>query len=369
MKIDANLPGGNIVVERIEGDEAWVHQDLRTTQGSWFYWYFRVTEAAGRTIRIHFTEGPALGARGPGCSLDGGRSWHWLGTECVDGQSFVHTVDAQAAEVHFSFGMPYTEKDLLVFLERHTGNERLSVEELCRSREKRSVRLLRVASPERHQPQVLVTSRHHACEMMANYVLEGLLEETLLTAVMPAELIAVPFVDTDGVENGDQGKNRQPCDHNRDYNTGRHPETVAIRHYVNELRRLMVTLDLHCPYISGKWNELIYQVGAPEPPIWHEQQVFGAILEDACTGPLPYKASNDLPWGEAWNTTANFAQGKAASHWLSHLPHTRLVSSFEIPYANAEGAEVNAESARAFGANLAQAIGAYLREQEGLLLR
>ena len=31
------------------------------------------------------------------------------------------------------------------------------------------------------------------------------------------EVLAIPFMDKDGVEEGDQGKNRKPRDHNRDY--------------------------------------------------------------------------------------------------------------------------------------------------------
>ena len=40
----------------------------------------------------------------------------------------------------------------------------------------------------------------------------------------------VPFVDKDGVEEGDQGKNRAPRDHNRDYaGASMYPETGALR--------------------------------------------------------------------------------------------------------------------------------------------
>ena len=41
LNIDADFPGGNIVLDRIEGDTVLLHQDLRDTEGDWFYWYFR----------------------------------------------------------------------------------------------------------------------------------------------------------------------------------------------------------------------------------------------------------------------------------------------------------------------------------------
>ena len=45
--IDADFPGGNILVERVDGNTAYIRQDLRDTTGHWFCWYFRVTGAAG----------------------------------------------------------------------------------------------------------------------------------------------------------------------------------------------------------------------------------------------------------------------------------------------------------------------------------
>ncbi|MCA9158780.1 MAG: hypothetical protein KDA72_10660, partial [Planctomycetales bacterium] len=56
VTVDCDFPGGNIVVDRLEGDHIYVHQDLRDTDRDWFYWYFRVKGAAGRTITVHFTD-------------------------------------------------------------------------------------------------------------------------------------------------------------------------------------------------------------------------------------------------------------------------------------------------------------------------
>ena len=58
VKIDADFPGGNIIVEQIEGDTARVRPDLRDTNGIWFYWAFRVRGAQGRTIKFEFTDRP-----------------------------------------------------------------------------------------------------------------------------------------------------------------------------------------------------------------------------------------------------------------------------------------------------------------------
>ena len=63
MQIDADHEGGNVIVERIDGDTVRLRQDLRDTQGWWFYWSFRVRGAAGRKVTF---EHIGLGDRGRG---------------------------------------------------------------------------------------------------------------------------------------------------------------------------------------------------------------------------------------------------------------------------------------------------------------
>ena len=64
------------------------------------------------------------------------------------------------------------------------------------------------------------------------------------------EFFIVPIVDIDGVEDGDQGKNRKPRDHNRDYaGESIYPQVKAIRERLPEWSdgKLRLALDLHCP--------------------------------------------------------------------------------------------------------------------------
>jgi hypothetical protein len=124
--------------------------------------------------------------------------------------------------------------------------------------------------------------------------------------------------------------------------------------------RLKAAFDLHCPYISGTYNEVIYIVGNPDEAIYQQQQEFGRLLEQVQVGPLVYRASDNLPFGKAWNTGGNFSGGKSCSRWAASLEGVRLVAPFEVPYANAGGQPVTAESARAFGGSLARAMRAYL---------
>lgn len=373
IEVDANFPGGNVIVEGIDDDTIHVRPDLRDTVGDWFYWNFRVRGAAGRTITVHFTKGNPIGVRGPAVSTDGGKRWQWLGADAMKGASFVYAVPADTADVRFAFAFPYQLADLHSFLDRFKGNSHLRVEELATTKKGRRVDLIRLGRLDGNaKHRVAITCRHHSCESMASFSLEGLVGAVLDEADgnwlrEHVEFFIVPIVDLDGVEAGDQGKNRRPRDHGRDYaGESIYPQVKAIRERLPKWAdgKLRVALDLHCPHIRGTHNEWIYFVGGPDERIWNEVGRFSEILEKVRTGPLPYKRENNLPFGQAWNKPANFATGISFARWAGELPGVRVASTIEIPYANVHGQEVTDETARAFGRDLATAIRQYLETAE-----
>jgi hypothetical protein len=208
---------------------------------------------------------------------------------------------------------------------------------------------------------------------MASFVLESLLAAVLADDPVGAwfqdtvDVLVVPFMDKDGVEQGDQGKNRRPRDHNRDYaGESVHPEVAALRALTPEWSGglLRIALDLHCPYIRGDYNEHIYMVGSADSAVWERQQAFGALLEEVNDGPLSYHVSDNLPHGEAWNRASNYDGGLSFGRWAEGIPGIWLSGTIEIPYANVHGVPVTAESAHAFGRSLARAIKKYLERGE-----
>jgi hypothetical protein len=371
LSVDCAFPGGNIIVDAVEGDTVAVHQDLRDTEIDWFYWYFRVQGASGRMLTVRFTESDVIGVHGPAVSMDGGWTWRWLGRGSLEGQSFRFRAPDDTAEVRFSVGMPYVGAHWQAFLEPYLGHHVLASDVLCISRGGRPVELVRVGLPASRAPyRALVTCRHHACEMMASYTLEGMLQAALANDEVGrwfqenVTLLVVPFVDKDGVEEGDQGKCRRPYDHNRDYaDQSLYPEVRAIREQIPKLTggRLDFFLDLHCPWIRGPRNEVIYFVGEPEEWLWRQVEAFSAILEASRTGPLPHDCRDNLPFGQSWNNEADSLPKRSAG-WAKSLPGIRFASLIEIPYANAGSVEVNTASARAFGRDLARAMHLYLDE-------
>jgi predicted deacylase len=374
LLVDGDFPGGNIVLDRIEGDTVFLRPDQRDSSTWWFYWHFRVRAAAGSTVKFQFVGRNPIGTRGPALSTDGGDNWSWLDPEAPRDSTFSYSFGERAEGVRFCFSIPYLKDNLRKFLNRHDDNPHLLVRELCRSRKGRSVERLhvgKIGGGSKHR--VLLTARHHACEMIASYSLEGLLETVLSDTELGrwfrenVEVLAIPFMDTDGVEDGDQGKNRKPHDHNRDYSgESIYPSVGALRRFVRRWSegKLKVMLDLHCPYISGTNNEVIYIVGSSNPTIWKQQQKFAEILESVCEGPLPYAAESSLPFGTSWNTAKNYGTQKSSSRWACEQPSVRMATTIEIPYANVGTVPVTPEKARAFGRDLALALRRYLENSE-----
>jgi len=370
IEVDCAFPGGNVLVDGVEGDTVRLRPDLRDTEGEWFYWHFRVRGAGGRRMRFAFHDA-VVGVRGPAVSLDAGRTWAWLGDDAEGGRAFIYAFAAQA-EVRFSVGMPYTQANLDAFLAAHADHPHLRADTLCRTRKGRPVACLSLGQLE-EQPEhrVLVACRHHACEMMASYVLEGLMEAVLAEDETgrglreSVEFLVAPFVDTDGVEDGDQGKNRRPHDHNRDYGVlCVYPEVWALRERVRGWSgdRLRIALDLHCPTLRGERDQEVYFVGGPNQEAWRRTEQFAAALEQARQGPIPFRSGGGMPFGAEWNTEAG---DRHFGRWAEGQPGVWFGGTLEIPYASAGGVAVTAATARALGRDLAEALRADLAAGPG----
>lgn len=370
VQVDAEFPGGNVIVDRIDGDRVYLRPDLRDTPRWWFYWYFRVRGAAGRRITFEFTDGNPIGVRGPAMSTDGGNTWSWLGTESVKEASFTYAFPTGADDTRFSYTIPYLEENLRTFLQPLRDHPRLKIASFGRTGKGRDIEALHFGKVGgKPDFRVLLTARHHACETIASFVLEGLILSVLRDDDQQwlrdhVEFLAVPFVDKDGVEQGDQGKLRAPHDPNRDYQgTSIYPAVAALRDRVSNWSegRLRIALDLHCPYIRGSRNEAVFFVGLPYERSWSELQRFSSILESLPAMGLPFHAKDNLPYGQEWNNAAKLGEGRSMADWAAGITGVRVASTMEIPYANASGTVVTPGTARALGRDLCRAIRQYLQ--------
>lgn len=362
VAVRTDFPGGNAVVVKNAGAAVELAPDLRGGR-DWFYWCFEATAARPGEVTFTFpakvagfTNG-AVGHQGPAVSTDGGKTWNWMGndTAVVRGRSFTYSFTKAGEAVRLAVTIPYLQADWAAFVARQKGTPHLDVTVLTKSRKGRAVELVRVGRPGPGVTAVLVTARHHACESVASFALEGLIEAA--AADTPAGrafrekyvLYAVPFADKDGVEDGDQGKWRAPHDHNRDYtDTPLYPEVRAIKE-LGEAKGVRAALDLHCPTLVMDDHQVLYFAGLADAPAGNKdavtqlaRRIKGELPKGAPAGPLVWLRPSDR------DRDAHFAG------YFGRRPGVLLSATLEIPYAP-RGAAMDPASVRSYGAAVLRA--------------
>jgi hypothetical protein len=367
--IDTHFEGGNVLIDSVEDHHIHFQPDLRDTDGHWFYWYFAVKNASGKTLHFHPSVRNMLTNHAPAMSLDQGRTWQWLNPSIVqEDESFIITIPENCDDYRLSMGMPYVGTHLKAFMIKHAANIR--EQELCTAANGDRIPYWQIGpDADCADYRIFLTARHHCCEMMGSYVLEGIVEAALHHDELGqwynehVNLTAIPFVDYDGVLAGDQGKNRKPRDHNRDYDDHPiHPTTRPIQDLFANLARhgMDLVLDLHCPWIKNDDNESIYMAGKSGEDNIIDMDQFSRCIVNAITGPLPFDPSDNIPFGVSWNTEKNYKQGCSFGLWAAGLEHVRFGTTIEIPYAIARDQIIDAQNARHFGRDLAAAIRAFM---------
>ncbi len=370
IQIFSDFPGGNIIVRDIRNDTVWLKPDLRDTMRDWFYWYFKIEGIKGRTVYFQFPEQKnSFTDFGPAYSLNNDEDWKWYGENSYANNGFKFSFSTKDTCAYFSMAFPYTQKNLDTFLNNMRNRELIKIDTLCITRKKRAVEEIRIFPSKDTRYKVLITSRHHACEMTANYVVEGIIQsianETDLQFMRDyVEFLIIPFVDKDGVEDGDQGKLRSPRDHNRDYDD--HPLYISTKAIMDEVPGwsegiLRITLDIHCPGIRGATSTNIYQVGSEDKIKEQQQIIFSELIEKNCNGELKYFHKNFLPFGTTWNNPKTFLDGVSPRHYMSEIKGVELATTIEFPYGNVEGIQVSKDNARIFGRAISYSFMNYLK--------
>jgi hypothetical protein len=359
--IDSDFPGGNIVVERIAGDTVFLRQDWQSSREWWFYWHFRVRGAQECNLRFQFTDGDVFGGCGP-CVCRDRQNWYWLGRDAVKDNGFSFAFGDGDNEVYFAFCFPYYRAN---WQKLFRGGEEVP-QTLCLSEQNRPVEHI-VASSQSRSKFALFTARTHACETMANFVLEGVMESWRLPnkdEIIGSDYLrehidlhVIPFMDKDGVENGEQGKNRKPHDHNRDFtNSPLYASTRALMEQAPTWGECVLYLDLHCPWIRGGRNEELFFLGLP-PENHAELQRFMEILQATQSGPLRFDARHTIMPGQEWYQS----DAPTAARWARNALSPKIATTLEIPYVLAGGEMMTPDKARLFGKDLGRAIGLYLQ--------
>ena len=378
ITIRSDYPGGNVKVCGIDEANGVVRiaPDLRDTQGRWFHWDFTLRGAAGR--KIHFTlpddKWQYISSLGPAISKDGGSTWTWLrpdGTRHEPANAFDYTFGPDESETRFAVSIPYSQKDWDAFMAKWRGKG-VECGVLCKSQSgTRDTELVRIPCRKAAKWLFAFTARHHACETSANAPMEGVVEAILSRTPEGewlrdnADCVFVPFMDKDGVENGDQGKNRRPYDHNRDYLKGRYTSVRALKELLirDSEGKQIVFIDMHSPHVrslpSCPEQDQVFTFGCRDERLnahwnafrqnWKETQKGGALVYD---GKYDIFAGK----GYAIQMEKQWAAGFMSSDpWVRTLPNCYLATCCEFGYSLCGGV-YSFPAARELGRNMLKAL-------------
>lgn len=302
-----------------------------------------------------------------------GKTWFQTDKGVREGECMIYRVRAEGASVWVAWGPPYTVQAAGGFV-RGAGLGRPGIEarELCRSREGRSVPMLRVCEGPREAARrfgVWIQARQHAWESGSSWVAQGLAEWLLSDSAdaewlrQHAELFVVPVMDADNVATGNGGKDALPHDHNRDWSESPHwNETIAARRFVGDFisqNRMDVFLDLHNPSPGDPTFFYALETEMLPEPARDLRERFLQLGYSHISKGKPFIPISNRPkftgpaYHPLWrNISANWVAMNANPHTVSLC----LETGWNMPSGNTEGY-------KAVGSRLGAAVCEFLKER------
>ena len=337
--VSSDFTGGNIKVDRVEGDTVYISNELRDTDGDWFYWAFRVDGTAGLTLNFRFSTANRVGRFGPAVSRD------LPGTKPAPPEAFV------------TFGREENRlfATICSTIRRGSGNSARKKLENPLTEKGRALPCVRFGDGDR---VILLTARHHACESTGDYVLEGVIDGLLDDMPRGCSVLAIPFVDLDGVIDGDQGKNRRPHDHNRDYTSS--PIYESIRRIISfaDENDVRYTFDFHSPWHMGGDNDYVFVSRSTAAMEIQNDRFSGFLMNAAKDKRLTYDVKHDVGPNDKWNdeTSPN------SKNYFSKHNGTKLSITLETPYFGLSGSVISQDAMIELGRCFAKAVKKYIDE-------
>ncbi len=263
ISVDTLFEGGNARVLQIDnaGNTLKVESVLRRGDIYNVVFYFKVNGIDSTrlfNLKIKYAQQyftPALLAY----SYDNVNWYRFSGTFSGDSKIFSQVFTRRS--VYFSHGYPYLYSRLAELQTQYSGNPNVSFSNIAVSELGRAVKLFRFTNPNVNDSgkySVWILGRNHAMETHSNFVVEGLMN-FLASSDQKAEYLRtkaivyiVPIMDVDMAALGGTGKDQNPVDFNRDWDSPSYWNAVkSVKAEILRtaaLNRIKLFIDSHNPF-------------------------------------------------------------------------------------------------------------------------
>lgn len=354
------------------------------------WWYFRVEGTAPGEILQLKLRGSNATVQEPGAALLKPLSPSWampgrasLSADGIvwahsekgtrDGDWMVYSARSEGTSFYAAWGPACTPQDARRWAAEFAQNKHaVQSLELCRSREGRSVPMLRVLDGEKPQAErfgVWVQARQHAWESGSSWVARGFMEWVLSDSEKAkalrhaAEITWVPIMDVDNTATGNGGKDAVPYDHNRDWSDLPHwNETQAAQARVKELikaGRMDVFLDLHNPGPDDPTFFFLLDPAVVSPEMADRQRRFADLGYRLISQAKPMIPMSVNPKMIGANYSKRWREMSA--HWVSLHGNPQTVAVCLETIWNSPASTT--DGYRKVGQCLAEAVAEFLAEQ------
>jgi hypothetical protein len=362
LRVSSDFPGGSAKVLNIDQTNAMVRiTPAGAPERGWpCWWYLRidgvdasqplVLEVVANQAMVQAGDPPQTRKLSADWSLPAqaafstnGITWEHTAPGERQGGRRIYRVTTASPTVWLAWGPPFTLKDATELIQKagaHCPYAKSFV--LAHTREGRPVPGLRVSQPGTAAGQrfgVWIQARQHAWESGSSWVARGFVEwlvssdPAAKSLRQKADLVVIPVMDVDNVEQGQGGKKQWPRDQNEDWGPAPHfPEVRAGMDQISALAkagRLDLLLDLHNPGASAR--DLMFYI--PPVPLLvpdrvRNNEAFLNIVKEQMTGPMPYVGRLG-PYGKTYDPTVD----KTVDSWVAAQSRPHVVSlTWETPW-------------------------------------
>jgi hypothetical protein len=338
LQVSSNFPGGSAKVLNLDSASNTVHITLAgdPKRGWPCWWYFRLdgvdtnqpvvlevtanrevvqTDTPGKTGRL--PAGMSLPDQAA-CSMDG-TNWEHTAKGERHGNQAVYHINTTSSTLWLASGPPFTLKDADQLIQKACDLCPCAKSfALAHTRGGRPVPGVRISQPgatDGPRFRVWIQARQHAWESGSSWITRGFLEWLVSndpaaeSLRRKADIVVIPIMDVDSVEQGQGGKAQIPHDQNRDWTS--EPYFPEVRAGMKELSTLAkadqldLFLDLHNP----SFNDRTIFFYIPPLPLRFPERVtnednFLKLAQEQMTGPFPY-TGKIFPPGDTYDPTVD----------------------------------------------------------------